>query len=427
MGDGMGADGSRAAELVAARVGVRGGLGADRRAALADAWRALWISRLVVWAAGVGAVAIWGLMGRHRAFDPTGLTDPFGRVGDALVAPASRWDATWYLGIAHSGYAHDPARPAFFPLYPLLVRVAGAVTGSDLVGAILVSLACFAAALYVLRRLTAIELGEDAARAAVLLCALFPMAFFFSAVYSESLFLALSLGCVYAARTDRWAWAGTLGALATGTRSAGILLVVPLVLLALRGRRRPGPEALWIALVPAGLLAFCGYLALRGGSATAPFHAQAVWFRSFAWPFAGVWDGTVAAWDGLRQLLSGSRSPVYFTQAGGDPFNVAWHNLTLWAFLVAVVPALAGVLRRLPAAYGAYTVAALALPLSYPVTPQPLMSFPRFVAVLFPLFMWGGWWVTRPGHPWRAPATYVLSAAGLIAFAAQFATWHWVA
>ena len=56
----------------------------------------------------------------------------------------------------------------------------------------------------------------------------------------------------------------------------------------------------------------------------------------------------MAAWDGLRQLLSGARHPVYFTQAGGDPFNVAWHNLTLWAFLVAVVPALAGVLRRLP-------------------------------------------------------------------------------
>ena len=414
-------------EPIAARVGVRARIDAERRAAAADAWRALWVSRLVVWVAGVGAVAIWGLMGRHRAFDPAGLTDPFGRVGDALVAPAARWDATWYLGIAHSGYGTDAAKPAFFPVYPLLVRMAGAVTGSDLVAGVLVSVGCLAVALYLLRRLTAIELGEDAARSAVLLCALFPMAFFFSAVYSESLFLALSVGSVYAARTDRWAWAGALGALATGTRSAGILLVVPLVLLAVRDRRRPGPEVLWIALVPAGLLAFCGYLALDGGSASAPFHAQSVWFRSFAWPFAGVWDGTVAAWDGLRQLLSGSRSPVYFTQAGGDPFNVAWHNLTLWAFLAAVVPAVVGVARRLGLAYSAYTVVALALPLSYPVTPQPLMSFPRFVAVLFPLFMWAGWWVSRPGHRWRAPVAYVLSGVGLAAFAAQFATWHWVA
>jgi hypothetical protein len=423
----MGVDGSRAAGPLTARVAARAWLDAGRRAALADAWRALWISRLVVWVAGVGAVAIWGLMGRHRAFDPTGVTDPFGPLGDALVAPAARWDATWYLDIAHAGYGADAAKPAFFPLYPLLVRISGALTGSDLVGAILVSTACLAAALYALRRLTALELGEDAARAAVLLCALFPMAFFFSAVYSEALFLALSLGSVYAARTDRWAWAGALGALAAGTRSAGILLVVPLVLLAVRGRRRPGPEAAWILLVPVGLLAFCGYLSLKGGSARAPFDAQAVWFRSFAWPFAGLWDGTVAAWDGVRQLASGSRTPVYFTQAGGDPFNVAWHNVTLWAFLVAIVPAVIGVLRRLPPAYGAYTLVALALPLSYPVTPQPLMSFPRFAAVLFPLYMWGGWWVSRRGHPWRAPVAYAVSVVALAAYSAQFATWHWVA
>ena len=68
-----------------------------------------------------------------------------------------------------------------------------------------------------------------------------------------------------------------------------------------------------------------------------------------------------------------------------------------------------------------------ALPLSYSVTPQPLMSFPRFAAVLFPLYMWGGWWVTRRGHPWRAPVAYAVSAVALAAYSAQFATWHWVA
>ena len=56
-------------------------------------------------------------------------------------------------------------------------------------------------------------------------------------------------------------------------------------------------------------------------------------------------------------------------------------------------------LRRLPAAYGAYVVAALALPLSYPVGPQPLMSLPRFVAVLFPLAIWLALWMT--GRAWR--------------------------
>jgi hypothetical protein len=78
-----------------------------------------------------------------------------------------------------------------------------------------------------------------------------------------------------------------------------------------------------------------------------------------------------------------------------------------------------------PLAYGAYVVAALALPLSWPVTPQPLMSLPRFELVLFPLFMWLGWWTVRGRLRLPLLAAVLL---GLQAFAAaEFATWHWVA
>ena len=85
-----------------------------------------------------------------------------------------------------------------------------------------------------------------------------------------------------------------------------------------------------------------------------------------------------------------------------------------------------GTLRRLPAAYGAYVVAALALPLSYPVGPQPLMSLPRFLAVLFPLFMWLGAWMADGGRLRRA-IVLAPSAAGLAVVTAVFATWHWFA
>ena len=153
-------------------------------------------------------------------------------------------------------------------------------------------------------------------------------------------------------------------------------------------------DVLWLALVPLGLVAYCGFLALDGHDALAPFHAQEVWFRSFAGPFVGAWDGVVAAVQGARQLLSGAREPVFFTAAGGDPFVVARHNIELLVWLGLSLVAVAGVLRRLPAAYGAYVVAALALPLSYPVGPQPLMSLPRFVAVLFPLAIWLAVWMT---------------------------------
>jgi hypothetical protein len=109
------------------------GLEGARAAALADAWRALWASRLLVWAAAVAAVLAFGLSGRRHDFDPAGVTTPFGPVGDVLGAALGRWDSVWYLAIAGAGYG-DGVREAFFPLYPLLVRIAGAPPGSALVG-----------------------------------------------------------------------------------------------------------------------------------------------------------------------------------------------------------------------------------------------------------------------------------------------------
>ncbi len=396
------------------------------------------VSRALVLLSGILASSVLGHSARAPAFDPAGITHPFGAFGDELVAPMARWDTVWFLAIADGGYGDDPARPAFFPLYPLLARAVGSPLGSSLVGGIVVSWVAYLVALAVLHRLATVELGDArAARYAVLACGLFPMAFFHTAVYSEGLFLALSIGAVYAGRQGSWAWAGALGALAAGTRSAGVLLVVPLALLHLRARREAGlplvrgplrahVPLVAVALVPVGMLAFCGWFALTGGEARAPLDAQQVWFREFSGPFVGVWDGWVAAYQGARQLLSGAREPVYFAQAGGDPFVVAQENLVLFAFLLACVPAIVGVVRRLPLAYGAYVVAALALPLSTPVAPQPLMSTPRFLAVLFPLYLWAGGWLA--GRSPRAAAIVLgISAALLCFFTARFATWHFVA
>src|SRR4051812_6048519 len=201
--------------------------------ALRVAWRATWTSRVLVWAAGLGALAIWGNSSRAHDFDPTGVTAPFGAFGDALVAPAARWDAVWYLNIAQDGYgAHG--RPAFFPLYPILLRAGGWVVGSPVIAGALISTACLVVALVVVHELARLELGAPAARWTVVALALSPMSFFFSAVYSESLFLALSAGALLAARRGRWWWAGALGACAAATRSAGVVLLVPLALLAWR-------------------------------------------------------------------------------------------------------------------------------------------------------------------------------------------------
>jgi hypothetical protein len=433
-------------EHVSAPVWIRLVRRVDRQAWRA-AWQALWTSRLVVFFSGVLAVLGFGNAPGWRGFDPGSLTVPSHYFENLLASPFARWDSVWYLAIAQGGYDHQAARTAFFPLYPLLIHGLGWVIGSDLAAGVVISLVAFLVALVLLYRLAALELDDELARLTILLIAFCPMAYFFSAIYSESLFLALAVGCIWMARTGRWAWAGLLGGLAAAERATGVTLVVPLVLLYLYGPRverapafplaarpwlrrllpryRPGPTLAWVLLVPAGLGAYALALALLTGDGMAPFHATGtVWFRHFAGPFGGVPAGAVAAWDGMRQLLIGPGPPVYFSRYAGNPLWGAGENLMLFGFLVLGAIALVGTFRRLPVAYGAWSLAAVALPLSYPVTPQPLQSIPRYEMVLFPLFMWGAWWVRRRG--WATPAIAALAAL-LGLFTAEFATWRFVA
>jgi hypothetical protein len=432
-----------------------------RMTALRESWQALWRSRLLVWAAGVGTVATLGAGPVRHALNPLGLTRGLGSLGDVLAAPAARWDSAWYLVIAHFGYRPDfgaftASRTAFFPLYPLLLR-AGAWLGAPLVVAgVLISLLAFALALYGIHRLATLELARtarspaarervpQAARLAVALTAFAPMAVYFSALYTESLFMALSVGVFWSARQGRWGWVGALGALAAATRSTGIVLALPAAMIYLYGPRedrladfarragsrlrpryRPRRDLLWLGLMPAGGLAYCLFLALAGGDGLAPFHSQGIWGRHFAGLYLGIWDGLQAGVDGLRQLLSMQRQHVFFLDAGGSPFVNAGHNLMLLGFLLAAIPVLVSALRRLPLAYGVYVIVALALPLSYPVSSQPLMSLPRFLVVLFPLAIASASWLTE--HPRLQRPALVGSALLMAFFTAQFATWHWVA
>jgi Mannosyltransferase (PIG-V) len=447
-----------------------------RREAIADSAGALFGSRALVWLAGSGTLAVLGFGPLRKAFDPPGLTRGFGWLGDLLAGPAARWDSAWYLVIAQHGYRPDlgsytAPRDAFFPLYPLALRAISWLGSPPVLAGVLVSTLALALALYGIHRLTTLELARhahalepassarEAARLAVLLTAFAPMAFFLSAVYSESLFLALSVGVFWSARHGRWALAGALGAMGAATRSAGVVLLLPALILYLYGPRedrapelrgrvvravlrmrsggargrlgaalvpryRVRRDILWLAMAPAGLAAYMAYLGLAGGDALAPFHAQGLWGRHFASPYGGVWSGIKAGFEGARQLLSLQQRHNYFPLAAGSPSVAAGHNLLLLAFLAAAVPAAIGVLRVLPFAYGAYVVAALAMPLSYPVPAQPLMSLPRFLLVLFPLNMWLA--ARTAAHPRRRAALLVLSAVLLAFFTADFATWHWV-
>ena len=408
-----------------------------------DSWLALWSSRLLVWVVGVAAVRLVGVSSERYRVDPLGLTRGAGPVGEALAGPAARWDSAWYLLIAKSGYspnqgAHTLARAAFFPAYPLVIR-AVSLTGLPLIVAgVLVSLCAFAAALYGIHRLTTLEFAysrrlderrpEQIARLAVLLIAFAPMAFFFSAVYTESFFLAFSVALFWCARQGRWIWVGITGAIAVATRSNGLVLALPALAIYLYGpredrapdrltshpradatgliacARRAGaaarpryrlrPDVLWLALLPAAVVIFAGSLALSGGEVLAPFKAEhQIWGRELLGPVVGLWQG-------FRHL-----------------------HITSFLFLLAAIPAVIGVLRRLPLAYGLYALAAIVVAISYPAKDDPLLSLPRFLVVLFPLGMWLAAWLTE--HPRLRLPTLVFSALLMAVYVERFATWHW--
>jgi Mannosyltransferase (PIG-V) len=397
---------------------------------LRAAWSVFWTTRAAVLVVAVFAAlsfgpAMGGLAERNaEVFDEPELTRS---LAEPLLSPLARWDAAWYLRIAESGYGGSDVRAAFFPLYPMLVRAVaapfGASPGALLVAAYVVSLAAFLGALVLLHRLVSLELGRPLAQPALLLLAVFPAAVFFGAPYSESLFLLLAVGAFYAVRTGHWAWAGAAAAGAAATRSAGILLLLPLAMLWWSSRPRKLREAAWLLLAPVGLAAYAAFLGLAEGEAWRFLDVQDAWSRELTIPLAGAWDGLGAAIDGARQLLSGQTEVVYFEEAAGDPYRIAAINLMLFGSLVFALVACAGCLRRLPKAYGAWVAASLVLPLTFPVEPQPLMSLPRFLAVLFPIFMWLAMWSEERRATARVAA---VSAIGLGLFTAQFASWHWI-
>jgi Gpi18-like mannosyltransferase len=139
-----------------------------------------------------------------------------------------RWDATHYVHLAEHGYAgagKDRVLLAFFPLYPWLVRTAAVVLRDPLLAAFFVSAAASIAAALLLRTLAALDERPAVARSAVWFFAIFPTAYFLHIPYTESLFLALTLGCVLAVRSDHWMLAGLLGGCASLTRINGMLLL----------------------------------------------------------------------------------------------------------------------------------------------------------------------------------------------------------
>jgi hypothetical protein len=385
----------------------------------------LW-SRLAIWAAALFSLFVF-VPNRHpraAVWDDPKLTHDLGAITDVWA----RWDSVWFLRIAEHGYGSAKgAAAAFYPLYPATVALLGRVLlGHYVLAGILVSLAASFASFLLLHRIAEERLGADGARRAVLYLAVFPFALFLQAVYSESLYLLLTLAAFMLAERRQFLAAGAVTGLALLTRPTAAALLPALALLAWRERDRLRALAS-LAVAPLLFAIYPLYLWLDEGDPWQFLHAQRLWSRhlSPAGPLGGIWDGLRAGWAGVEQLASGSHTHVYWTPVqDADPIRVAVLNLEALAFLVLFVVLTVIAWRRFGAPYGLFAALSLAIPLSVPSERWPLLSLPRFGLTIFPFFLA---LAVLGGRPRSHTAIVAVSSLLLGVSVAQWALWQWVA
>jgi len=388
----------------------------------------LW-TRLAIWVTALFAFA-WFEPNHHpnvARWDDPSVTRDLGWVTDIWA----RWDSVFFLRIAEHGYdTASGTAAAFYPLYPTLVGGLGrAFFGHYVLAGIVISLVTSLGAFFLLHRLAEERLGAEGARRAILYFALAPMAVFLMAVYSESLYVLLTIAAFVFAERRRWLPAGVVAGLALLTRVMGVALLPALAVLAWRSPDRRRALAS-LAVAPALFAIYPLYLGLDLGDPWAFAHAQDQWHRhlSPAGPLGGIWDGLRAGWAGVEQLASGSHTHAYWSAvsvADSDPFHVAAVNLENLTFLALYVALTVVVWRRFGTPYGLFCAVSLAVPLSVPSSRWPLLSIPRFGLVLFPFFL--ALASVAGGRPRLHTAILSLSALFLGVTTVQWALWQWVA
>lgn len=337
----------------------------------------------------------------------------------------AKWDSQWYVEIARDGYWFQPLQQsnvAFFPLYPLYMRLVAKFVGGNLIlSGFLVSNAALLLALIYLYRLTVLELGDrPAAQRAVFYAAFFPTAFFFNAVYTESLFFLLTIATMYHARRQQWLAATIFGLLAAATRNLGVLMWAMVMWEWLRhngwritqayrlsawralwsGLRRHWFEVLIIAAIPLGLLLYMAFLSTNFGRPFAFVEVQAAWNRQNIGPIA------VLARD-IGKLMEPQVARWYFT---------SMLNVSAFFIALALVPF---IWHKLGEGYAIYVLLLLLVPMT-----SSTQSVIRYVLPIFPIYILLGWWGRRSALDHALLASF---AALLGVLTSIFVNWYFVA
>lgn len=384
-----------------------------------DGTRALWRARPAsapVWgpwlATRLGVLVVGYLAVVTIGYEPG--TERFRVSDNEFVNLPARWDAGWYRDIATNGYRWDgnPLREqnvVFFPAFPMAMRVVGLFLGERwLLAGLVVSLTAFLWALAYVFRLARDMLGAERAHAAVWLLCAYPFAVYYSAPYTESLYLLSAVGAFFHARKQEAGPAAAWGIVAGLCRPNGFFIAAPIGLLALERlwrERRLDPRDVVATCAPlVGVALYSAYLYATFGDALAWARGQAAWERVF-----------VGLWPGLQALIVDRY--VYIAAEGfyrytmSLPFDFL-HALAALFVLGTIVP----IARRLGLPLAVLTL----INIGPPLVMGGMMSIGRMTSVLFPVFLWLAL-VIPPRHLTAWIAAFAV-LQGLIA--ALFFTWR---
>ena len=328
--------------------------GSAATAPLARAFAAAVGSRILIFAAAFFAVGLIGYQKLTIGWRFPARAEVFHGALGHLLNPWAHWDGVWFIKIATTGYADGDGSTAFFPLYPMLLRWLGVLfRGNFVTTGIVISLVCYAGCVWLLYRLAKEDFDDGVASRAVIYLSIGPLSFFLQAVYTESLFLFLSLACFVCAREGRWRLAGLAGLLATLTRSTGVLLLIPMFYYYYEdsgvGPQEHGFQCRQHAhgrRGPAGVDDLPG----AGLRQAAPvLDCPGAWSRFFAAPNYTVGMGFFDTALGVYRLLAAESARLFGTWAlTSEELGEAASNLINLAFFVPAVGLLWYGARRLP-------------------------------------------------------------------------------
>jgi hypothetical protein len=301
-----------------------------------------------------------------------------------LDAMFSRWDGGWYLSVLRYGYKggqiYEQTNVAFFPLYPLIAKAVwhGFAIQKMVTAAVSVSVVCFGGALVLFYDLVRRRYSSSIARWATVLLGFNPFGLFFGLVYTESLYLLLSVGVFWLTERRWFWWAAAAAGVATASRPQGVILALMVVArwlwlkrleLSRAGWRtvRVALQALAMGLVGvSGLVVFGVYLQLHNHDALAFAHVQVYWGRI---GMSNLWPALWGFAEGVRHHTIAS--------------SILFSDLIWYASIAAGLAGGLLLLRQREYWYAAY----VALGVFVPLSSGSIEGMDRYVMVLFPIYI----------------------------------------